>query len=111
MFVRPSSAVTLVTLLALAGPAARAALPKPKPVPATPWSKVYYAYADAILKNGRDTHGPQKTGLILSALDLPVMAPLTERPAAPAGLRQEMRAGAAEGPLVGASPVHDQNLL
>lgn len=109
MFVRSSSAVILVTLLALAGPAP--ALPRPKPVPATPWSRVYYGYADAILKNGRDNQGPQKTGLILSALDLPAMAPLTERPAAPAGLRQEMRAGAADGPLVGASPLHDHNLL
>ena len=115
MFVRSRPAITLLTILALVAPAAsgaqEAGLPKPRPVPLSPWSKVFYGYADAILKSGRDTHGPQKTGLILSALDLPAMTPLAARPAAPAGLRQATRAGAADGPLVGANPLHDQNLL
>lgn len=101
----------LVSILATAGPAAAAELPRPRPVPSSPWSKVYYAYADAILQHGRDTHGPEKTGLILSALDRSTLALLDDRPPAPAGLRQAARAGAADGPLVGASPLHDQNLL
>ena len=60
--------INSVIALALSAPAAAApatapaGLPKPKPVPLSPWSKVFYGYADAILKNGRDTHGPQKTG-------------------------------------------------
>lgn len=81
------------------------------PVPKSPFVTVVYRYADAMLEHGRDTYGPQKTGLLLSALDRTTLAPLTNRPAAPAGVREEERAGAKEGPLTGANPQHDENLL
>ncbi len=55
--------------------------------------------------------GPQKTGLLLSALDRAKLSILTERPAAPAGILEPLRAGRNDGPLVGANPQHDQNLL
>jgi hypothetical protein len=54
----------------------------PKPVPASPYLPVVYRYADAMLKHGRDAVGPQKTGLLLSALDRKTLAPPDERPLA-----------------------------
>jgi len=66
------------------------------PVPQSPFIRVVYGYADAMLKNGRDNYGPQKSALFLSALDRNTMAPLTNLPAAPEGIR----AGSAGGPLV-----------
>lgn len=87
-----------------------AELPK-APVPKSPYIAVVYRYADTMLEKGRDSDGPQKTGLFLSALDRTTLAPLTHRPAAPTGVRESSRVGAKEGPLVGANPQHDENLL
>src|SRR5437762_2471301 len=81
------------------------------PVPQSPFIRVVYGYADAMLKNGRDNYGPQKTGLFLSALDRNTMAPLTNLPVAPKGIPSGDRAGSASGPLVGANPQHDENFL
>jgi hypothetical protein len=55
--------------------------------------------------------GRDKNGLFLSALDRNTLAPLTNRPAAPAGVRESDRVGAKDGPLVGSNPYHDENLL
>jgi hypothetical protein len=87
-----------------------AAIPK-APVPQSPYIAVVYRYADAMLEKGRDTYGPQKTGLFLSALDRTTLAPLTNRPTAPASIREVDRVGVKSGPLVGANPQHDENLL
>jgi hypothetical protein len=97
----------ILILLSATGPAWAA----PKPVPPSPYLAVVYRYADARLKHGRDTFGPKKTGLFLSALDRKALAPLKNRPAAPAGMDESLRAGPPEGPLVGANPQHDQNFL
>jgi len=80
-------------------------------VPSSPYLPVIYRYADAMLQHGRDVHGPQKTGLFLSALDRTALGPLAHRPPAPAGIREGDRDGPASGPLVGANPQHDENLL
>ncbi|GMU20665.1 MAG: hypothetical protein AMXMBFR13_07620 [Phycisphaerae bacterium] len=80
-------------------------------VPYSPYLKYLYAYADAILAHGRDTYGPKKSGLILSALDRETLAPLTTRPASPAGIRRDDRNGHPWEELVGANPQRDQNLL
>src|SRR5437762_5511775 len=81
------------------------------PVPQSPFIRVVYGYADAMVKNGRDNYGPQKTGLFLSALDCATMTPLTNLPVAPKGVRSGDRAASAGGPLVGANPQHDENFL
>ena len=83
----------------------------PKPVPPSPYLGVAYRFADAMLKQGRDTQGPRKTGLFLSALDRATFSLLTNRPVAPAGVSETSRAGGVDGPLVCANPQHDQNLL
>jgi hypothetical protein len=88
-----------------------AAEPPKAPVPKSPFLPVVYRYADAILKNGRDTYGPQKTGLFLSALDRITLAPLTNRPNAPEGIRSTDRSGATDESLAGANPQHDENFL
>ncbi len=80
-------------------------------VPPSPFLSVVYRYADAMLEHGRDTYGPQKTGLFLSALDRKTFAPLTYRPAPPTGVREGDRVGVAPGPLLGANPQHDENLI
>ncbi len=80
-------------------------------IPASPFAKVIYDYANAMLEHGRDTYGPQKTGMFLSALDRQTLSPLDNRPPAPAGIRQGDRPGPADGPLVGANPHLDENLL
>jgi hypothetical protein len=90
--------------------ASRAEVPK-APVPPSPFLPVIYRYADALLEHGRDIFGSQKTGLFLSALDRVTLAPLTNRPPAPAGVREGDRAGSPSGPLTGANPQHDENLL
>ena len=41
---------------------------------------VVQRYADTLIEHGRDTYGPQKSGLILSALDRMTLTPLTLRP-------------------------------
>ena len=81
------------------------------PVPKSPFIPVIYRYADAMLEHGRDTHGAQKTGLFLSALDRKTLGPLTHRPAAPEGVPEGGRVGAGERPLTGANLQHDENLL
>jgi hypothetical protein len=87
-----------------------AELPK-APVPKSPYLPIVYRYADTMLEKGRDTYGPQKSGLFLSALDRVTLAPLTNRPAAPFGVPSGDRVGTEGGPLVGANPQHDENLL
>lgn len=79
--------------------------------PSSPFLGIVYRYADTMLQNGRDKHGPVATGLFLSALDRSNLAPLTTRPAPPAGIRREDRVGLAWKPLIGANPQHDENLL
>src|SRR5262245_47884331 len=85
--------------------------PPKVPVPSSPFLGVVYRYADAMLDQGRDGVGPQKTGLFLSALAREPVAPLAGRPPAPAGIREGDRAGAHGGPLTGANLQHDENLL
>lgn len=80
-------------------------------IPPSPFAAVVYGYADAMLEHGRDTYGPQKTGLFLSALDRKTLSPLKTRPPAPAGVPSESRPGPRGKPLVGANPQTDQNLL
>ncbi len=80
-------------------------------IPPSPFAAVVYGYADAMLEHGRDTYGPQKTGLFLSALDRKTLSPLGTRPPAPAGVPSESRPGPRGKPLVGANPQTDQNLL
>src|SRR5512145_1292979 len=62
-------------------------------IPVSPFAKVAYNYADAMLEHGRDTYGPQKTGLFLSALDRQTLSPLNGRPLPPAGIRESDRPG------------------
>jgi hypothetical protein len=81
------------------------------PVPKSPYLAIVYRYADTMLEKGRDTYGPQQTGLFLSALDRTALAPLTNRPPPPAGIRESDRVGTKDGPLVGANLHHDENLL
>lgn len=68
-------------------------------------------YADTMIERGRDVYGPQKSMLFLSALDRRTLEPLTTCPAPPAGVRDIDRVGQENGPLVGANPFHDENLL
>jgi len=81
------------------------------PVPPSPFSGPVNKYIDTMLKQGRDTYGPQKSMLFLSALDRKTLKPLENRPPAPAGIREEDRVGAKDGPLTGSNPQLDQNLL
>lgn len=96
---------SLSAMLSVAQQAFGADIPK-APVPVSPFIRVVYGYADAMLKNGRD-----KNGLFLSALDRNTFAPLTNRPAAPEGVGESDRVGTKDGPLVGSNPYHDENLL
>ncbi|HEY2953363.1 MAG TPA: hypothetical protein VGK40_12310 [Verrucomicrobiae bacterium] len=68
-------------------------------------------YADTMIEHGRDTYGPQKSGLLLSALDRTTLAPLTVRPAPPGGIRRGDRPGRPWVEMNGANPMLDQNLL
>ena len=43
--------------------------------------------ADALLTNGLDTYGPQKSAMMLSVLDRKTGKPLAKLPKAPAGIR------------------------
>jgi hypothetical protein len=69
------------------------------------------SYADAMLDHGRDTFGPVKSNLFLSALDRHSLSPLTSRPVPPAGIRRGDRSGQPWSALTGANPHLDQNLL
>ena len=80
-------------------------------IPVSPFANVVYGYVNAMLEHGRDTYGPRKSGLFLSALDRKTLSPLKACPPAPAGVPSESRAGPRGGPLVGANPQMDQNLL
>jgi len=73
--------------------------------------RVVQRYADAMVESGRDTYGPQKSGLFLSALDRITLKPLTVRPAPPGGIRRGDRPGRAWTAMNGANPHLDQNLL
>jgi len=68
-------------------------------------------YADTMIERGRDTYGPQKSSLLLSALDRMTLAPLKVRPAPPGGIRRGDRPGRAWVEMNGANPMLDQNLL
>jgi hypothetical protein len=80
-------------------------------IPSSPFINVVYGYADTMLEHGRDTYGPNKSGLFLSALDRETLSPLKVRPLAPAGIREGDRPGSPGQPLHGANPQLDQNLL
>ena len=111
---RKTLAIYLVTLVgALTGNSQELDLEKmfKEGIPASPFITVVYNYANAMLEHGRDSYGPQKTGLFLSALDRNTLGPLAARPPAPAGIREGDRPGPADGPLVGANPHLDENLL
>ncbi len=82
----------------------------PGPAP-TPFSGAVEKYVDTLMTVGRDTYGPQKSGLFLGALDRKTLKPLETRPPAPTGVRETDRPGGQTGPLVGANPQLDQNLL
>src|SRR5262245_1380850 len=88
-----------------------AAEPAPAPVPKSPYIAVVYRFADTLLEKGRHANGPQSTGLFWSALDRDTLAPLTNRPPAPTGVREGDRVGAPTAPLVGSNLEHDENLL
>ena len=81
----------LPALCAVAFPAFSADPPPKATVPPSPYIPVIYKYADTMLASGRDTVGPQKTGLFLSALDRTTLAPLINRPPAPSGVRRQRR--------------------
>lgn len=72
---------------------------------------VVRGYADAMIAHGRDAYGPQKSGLLLSALDRTTLTPLKVRPAPPGGIRRGDRPGRAWVEMNGANPMLDQNLL
>src|ERR1041385_604635 len=80
-------------------------------VVSTNFLAVVRRYADTMLERGRDTYGPQKSGLLLSALDRTTLAPLKVRPAPPGGIRRGDRPGRAGVEMNGANPMLDQNLL
>ena len=78
--------------------------------PASAYLDVVRRYADTMIERGRDTYGPQKTGLLLSALDRMTLAPLTVRPAPPGGIRRGDRPGQPWSAMTGANPHLDENL-
>ena len=73
--------------------------------------EVVRRYADTMIERGRDTYGPQKSGLLLSALDRTTLGLLQVRPAPPGGIRRGDRSGRAWVEMNGANPMLDQNLL
>src|SRR5436190_13033331 len=80
-------------------------------MPATNFLEVVRRYADTMIERGRDTYGPQKSGLLLSALDRTTLAPLKVRPAPPGGIRRGDRPGRPWVEMNGANAMLDQNLL
>ncbi len=80
-------------------------------IPPSPFSGVFYRYADTMLEHGRDTYGPKQTGMLLSALDRKTLKPLTTRPPAPEGVAEGLRPGRRDRALCGANPQLDQNTL
>ena len=73
--------------------------------------RVVRLYADTMIEHGRDTYGPQQSGLLLSALDRGTLQLLKVRPAPPGGIRRGDRPGRAWVEMNGANPMLDQNLL
>jgi len=98
-------AITTAALASFALGIYAAEIPK-APVPPSPYLPIMYKYADAMVERGRDTKG-----LFYSALDRATMAPLTNLPPAPSGVREEHRVGRYDFALVGSNPFHDENLL
>src|SRR5688572_6430881 len=68
-------------------------------------------FADTMIEKGRDTYGPQASGLFLSAIDRTTMGPLKVRPAPPGGIRRGDRSGRAWVEMNGANPMLEQNFL
>jgi len=68
-------------------------------------------YADTMIERGRDIYGPQKSGLLLSALNRDTLGLLQVRPAPPGGIRRGDRPGRPWLEMNGANPMLDQNLL
>ena len=81
------------------------------PAASTNLLEVVRVYGDTMIARGRDIYGPQKSGLLLSALDRTTLAPLKVRPAPPGGIRRGDRPGRAWVEMNGANPMLDQNLL
>ncbi|UCD27640.1 MAG: hypothetical protein JSV03_11055 [Planctomycetota bacterium] len=108
--VHTTIAITCLTSLALATAGYGQNL-EGAPVPPSPFVNPVYKYMETMVKHGRDTYGPEKTGLFLSALDRKTLKPLETRPPAPAGVREIDRPGPKGGPLVGANLQLDQNLI
>src|SRR5688572_7301174 len=77
----------------------------------TDFLQIVRRYADTMIAHGRDVYGPQKSKLLLSALDRYALAPLEVRPAPPGGIRRGDRPGRAWVEMNGANPMLDQNLL
>jgi hypothetical protein len=73
--------------------------------------EVVKRYADTMIERGRDTYGPEKSGLLLSALDRSTLGLLQVRPAPPGGIRRGDRPGRPWVEMNGANPMLDQNLL
>jgi hypothetical protein len=99
------------SLLMMAALLAIGAAAEPPPPPPKSLLDVVRGCADTMIERGRDTYGPQKSGLLLSALDRTTLAPLASRPAAPGGIRREDRSGEPWSALTGANPHLDENLL
>src|SRR5678816_1706195 len=100
-------AVAFIGLAAGAAPA-----PTITPTPqATNFLDVVRRYADTMIERGRDTYGPQKSGLFLSALDRTTLGLLQVRPAPPGGIRRGDRPGRPWLEMNGANPMLDENLL
>src|SRR5688572_5286184 len=74
-------AIATLTFASLALGVFAADIPK-APVPPSPYLPIIYKYADAMLERGRDTYGPQKTGMFLSPLDRATLSAPTNRTAA-----------------------------
>lgn len=94
-------------LVILAGAVAASGAPESP----TNFLEVVCRYADTMIDHGRDTYGPQKSGLLLSALDRTTLTPLKVRPAPPGGIRRGDRPGRPWLEMNGANPMLDENLL
>lgn len=81
------------------------------PGASTNFLELVRGYANTMIERGRDTYGPQKTGLLLSALDRRTLGLLEVRPAPPGGIRRGDRPGRPWVEMNGANPMLDQNLL
>ena len=105
---RPISLISTLVATLLLGPHMANAAAEPPPPSLL---EVVRRYADTMIERGRDTYVPQKSGLLLSALDRTTLSPLVVRPAPPGGIRREDRSGEPWNALTGANPQLDENLL